>query len=447
MGILTVTQLNRYVAFKLKEDVRLNGILVRGEISGFTRNLRSGHCYFTLKDAESSVKAVLFRNQASRIRIPLQDGMRVIAAASATLYERDGVFQLYVTDLQADGVGQQQAALEQLKKKLTAMGVFDAEKKRPIPSFPNRIGVVTSASGAAIRDIEQVIGRRYPVAELLLFPAQVQGEAAPEHICHAISCAEAADCDVLIVGRGGGSAEDLAAFQTESVVMAVHRCTVPVISAVGHETDQTLTDYAADLRAPTPSAAAELAVPSALELLEQIRNHQQQLQTALGIILQKKQIQLKTQQKILSHYAPKKRYASLQKEWNITVCRLQNAMQGYLQKKQLQLQVQVQALSANSPENQFGTAEKMLHLAEKQLQMAMQKHLERKKWQLHLQQTKLESSNPLRILASGYAVVQHKGRVVCRPEDVKPGDLLTIRLGGGSIQAQVVEQEEAENDL
>lgn len=265
MAVLTVTQLNRYAAFQLKEDRHLQHLLIRGEISGFTRNQRSGHCYFILKDAESSVRAVLFRNQASRISIPLANGISVIAAATATLYEREGTFQLCVTDLQMDGVGAQQSALEQRKKQLAALGVFDAARKRPLPDFPKKIGVVTSASGAAIHDIEQVIRRRFPLVQLMLFPAQVQGDSAPESISHAIQRASQSDCDILIVGRGGGSAEDLQAFQTEEVVMAVFHCSIPVISAVGHEIDQTLTDYAADLRAPTPSAAAELAVPSMLE--------------------------------------------------------------------------------------------------------------------------------------------------------------------------------------
>ena len=199
MAVLTVTQLNRYAAFQLKEDRHLQHLLIRGEISGFTRNQRSGHCYFILKDAESSVRAVLFRNQASRISIPLANGISVIAAATATLYEREGTFQLCVTDLQMDGVGAQQSALEQRKRRLAALGVFDAARKRPLPAFPKKIGVVTSASGAAIHDIEQVIRRRFPLVQVMLFPAQVQGDSAPESISHAIQRASQSDCDILIV--------------------------------------------------------------------------------------------------------------------------------------------------------------------------------------------------------------------------------------------------------
>ena len=387
MAVLTVTQLNRYAAFQLKEDRHLQHLLIRGEISGFTRNQRSGHCYFILKDAESSVRAVLFRNQASRISIPLANGISVIAAATATLYEREGTFQLCVTDLQMDGVGAQQSALEQRKRRLAALGVFDAARKRPLPAFPKKIGVVTSASGAAIHDIEQV----------MLFPAQVQGDSAPESISHAIQRASQSDCDILIVGRGGGSAEDLQAFQTEEVVMAVFHCSIPVISAVGHEIDQTLTDYAADLRAPTPSAAAELAVPSMLELQYQIQANRKQLKTRMAAILQQKQQQWSEQQKLLSAAAPEKRIVGLKKEVQANRHRLQQQMHKLLQEKQFQLQ---------------------------------------------LQQTKLESNHPNRILSKGYAIVRHGQQILSHADAVQAGDVLTIQLAHGTISVQVLAQEE-----
>ncbi len=397
MAVLTVTQLNRYAAFQLKEDRHLQHLLIRGEISGFTRNQRSGHCYFILKDAESSVRAVLFRNQASRISIPLANGISVIAAATATLYEREGTFQLCVTDLQMDGMGAQQSALEQRKKQLAALGVFDAARKRPLPAFPKKIGVVTSASGAAIHDIEQVIRRRFPLVQLMLFPAQVQGDSAPESISHAIQRASQSDCDILIVGRGGGSAEDLQAFQTEEVVMAVFHCSIPVISAVGHEIDQTLTDYAADLRAPTPSAAAELAVPSMLELQYQIQANRKQLKTRMTAILQQKQQQWSEQQKLLLAAAPEKRIAGLKKEVQANRHRLQQQMHKLLQEKQFQLQ---------------------------------------------LQQTKLEGNHPSRILSKGYAIVRHGQQILSYADAVQAGDVLTIQLAHGTISVQVLAQEE-----
>ncbi len=447
MAILTVTQLNRYVTFKLKEDVHLNGILVRGEISGFTRNQRSGHCYFTLKDAESSVRAVLFRNQANRIRIPLSDGLCVIAAGSATLYERDGAFQLYVTDLQIDGVGQQQAALEQRKKKLTALGVFDAARKKALPPFPQKIGVVTSASGAAIHDIEQVIGRRFPLVQLCLFPAQVQGEAAPQSICRAMQTAAQSDCDILIIGRGGGSVEDLQAFQTEEVVLAVYHCPIPVISAVGHETDETLTDYAADLRAPTPSAAAELAVPSAADLLQQIQAYRRRMETAMALLLQQKQTQFTAQQRTLSHFTPQKQFSVLQKEVQANWHQLQAALHTLLQEKQMQLQTKLQLLQQHSPQNRLLALQHQQKGLEKRLQAAMRHQFQQQTWRLQVQQTALESNNPLRILSNGYAIVYRENQVIRSSESVKVGDRLTIQLAHGTIQVQVVVQEGESYDI
>lgn len=447
MAVLTVTQLNRYVMFKLKEDMHLNGILVRGEISGFVRNQRSGHCYFTLKDAESSVKAVLFRNQASRIQIPLADGMCVIAAGSATLYERDGAFQLYVTDLQTDGLGQQQANLEQRKKKLQAMGVFDAAKKKTLPPFPQKIGVITSASGAAIHDIEQVIGRRFPLVQLCLFPAQVQGEAAPQSICHAMQTAAQSDCDILIIGRGGGSAEDLQAFQIEEVVLAVYHCPIPVISAVGHETDETLTDYAADLRAPTPSAAAELAVPSAADLFQQIQTYCRRMQTAMTLLLQQKQTQLAVQQKTLSHFAPQKQISVLQKVVQTNRHQLQVALHRVLQEQQMQLQIMVQRLQQHSPQNRLLALQQQQKGLTKRLQTAMQHQLRQQVWRLQVQQAALESNNPLRILSNGYAIVYQGNQVIRSAEALKAGDRLTIQLAHGTIQVQVVEQEGESHDI
>lgn len=397
MAILSVSQLNRYVGFKLKEDHALNGILVRGELSNFTNHIRSGHFYFTLKDAESSVKAVMFRNLAQRVRFVPKDGMNVIVAATASLFERDGAFQLYVTDMQPDGAGAQYQALSLLKQKLTALGIFAQEAKRPIPAWPQKIGVVTSGTGAALQDVKNVIGRRYPLATLAVFPAQVQGEGAAASICHAIESAQAQNCDVLIVGRGGGSAEDLQAFQTEEVVMAVFHCSIPVISAVGHEIDQTLTDYAADLRAPTPSAAAELAVPSMLELQYQIQANRKQLKMRMAAILQKKQQQWSEQQKLLLAAAPEKRIAGLKKEVQANRHRLQQQMHKLLQEKQFQLQ---------------------------------------------LQQTKLEGNHPSRILSKGYAIVRHGQQILSYADAVQAGDVLTIQLAHGTISVQVLAQEE-----
>lgn len=270
MSVVTVTQINKYIGFLLKDDRNLNDVMIKGEISDFVNHSLSGHCYFTLKDDKSSIKAVMFADDVKRLNFTLENGMAVVVKGRTAVFERGGVYQIYVKDIIADGKGKQITALEQLKKRLLSEGLFDREHKRNIPEMPKKIGVVTSLDGAAVRDIINVISRRYPICEIYAVNAVVQGKNAPDSVCRGIIRAENADCDVIIVGRGGGSHEDLSAFDTEKVARAVYNCKVPVISAVGHETDFTITDLAADVRTPTPSAAAEIAVPPLQTLYERI---------------------------------------------------------------------------------------------------------------------------------------------------------------------------------
>lgn len=395
MAILSVTQLNRYVGFKLKEDHALQGILVRGEISNFTNHYRSGHLYFTLRDEESGVKAVMFRGNAQRLRFVPQDGMRVIAAATASLYERDGAFQLYVTDLQPDGAGMQALALEQLKKKLTAMGVFDTAAKRPLPPMPQKIGVITSDTGAALQDVKNVVGRRYPIGHLLVYPAQVQGDAAADSVCRAIGAAQRDGCDVLIVGRGGGSAEDLQAFNTEKVVMAIYNCTVPIVSAVGHETDWTLADAAADLRAPTPSAAAELAVPDVRQMMQQVQD---------------------------------------------LTRRMESAVEQQMLRKQQELRRLCDRLRMQSPEHRQEMAQKELESLYLRLVKGGISVLERCEQQLQQQAARLDMLSPLKILGRGYALAYHGDTLVRNAQQVSAGDVLRIRLAEGEIYASILDK-------
>ncbi len=264
--VLTVGQINTYIKSIIDGDPNLNYIFVVGEISNFTNHYRTGHYYFTLKDESSAIKAVMFRSSAQRIKFVPENGMRVILRGRVSVFERDGQYQLYVDDMQPDGAGALNLAFEQLKAKLEAQGLFDASRKKPIPEIPERVGVITSPTGAAVRDILNVLGRRFPQAKVVFCPVQVQGVNAAPQIAQAIDLFNRFDAaDVLIVGRGGGSIEDLWAFNEEQVALAVSRSSIPVISAVGHETDFTICDFVADLRAPTPSAAAELAVPDWVE--------------------------------------------------------------------------------------------------------------------------------------------------------------------------------------
>lgn len=289
--VLTISQLNRYIKSLLDGDQMLSSVFLTGEISNFTNHYKSGHMYFSLKDSQCVVRAVMFAAQARRLRFLPQDGMKVIVRGRVTVYEQSGQYQVYVDDMQPDGLGALNLAYEQLKTRLAAEGLFDASRKKPLPAYPKAVGVVTSPTGAAVQDIKQILGRRFPLAEVILCPVLVQGVGAAEQIAAAVERFNRLDyADVLIVGRGGGSMEDLWAFNEEIVARAVANSRIPVISAVGHETDFTICDFAADLRAPTPSAAAELAVPDIRELMAYVSGSMMRLKKSLGIEMHRMQI-------------------------------------------------------------------------------------------------------------------------------------------------------------
>lgn len=276
MSVLTVSQLNKYVAFKINSDIKLKSVMVEGEISNFNNHYKSGHFYFTLKDSNSCIKAVMFATYASKLKFEPYDGMNVILSGNVEVFERDGVYQIYVTAMQPSGIGGLYLAVEQKKKKLMEKGYFDESFKKPLSLFPEKIGVVTSKSGAVLHDIINVLTRRYPACMVTLYSSVVQGEYAVSSLCDNLKIADNDGNDVIIIGRGGGSLEDLMAFNNENLAKVVFECNTPVISAVGHEVDTTICDLVADLRAPTPSAAAELAVPEINEIrnyLESIDSH------------------------------------------------------------------------------------------------------------------------------------------------------------------------------
>jgi exodeoxyribonuclease VII large subunit len=289
---LTVTDVNRYIKSLLNSDEVLSAVTIRGEISNFKAH-GSGHLYFTLKDEGAEIAAVMFRGDASRLAFRPADGMRVVVYGSVDVYEKSGRYQVYVRTMQADGVGAMMLAFERLKRKLTAEGLFDEARKRPLPPFPTCVGVITAPTGAAIQDILNITGRRYPQAKILLYPSLVQGAEAPASLCAGLATLNALEaCDVIILGRGGGSLEDLWAFNDEALVRAVAASRIPVISAVGHETDFTLCDFAADRRAPTPSAAAELAVPDRRALTERLAQIKDALQGSALARVQRQQQRL-----------------------------------------------------------------------------------------------------------------------------------------------------------
>lgn len=292
LPILSVTQLNTYIKSLLDGDANLSNLFIRGEISNFKRHT-SGHLYLTLKDENSRLPAVMFRSNAMKMRFMPQDGMQVIARGRISVYDRDGRYQLYIEEMHPDGVGDLSVAYEQLKDKLAAEGLFAQEHKKPLPPYPQRVGVITSATGAAVHDIITVLARRYPVANLILCPVHVQGTEAAGEICEALDrFNRQRAADVIILGRGGGSIEDLWAFNEESIARAIYRSEIPVISAVGHETDFTICDFVADVRAATPSAAAELAVPDLRELKARLAGFQIKMTSDLSALLEAKKARL-----------------------------------------------------------------------------------------------------------------------------------------------------------
>ena len=400
--ILSVSQLNRYVKSLLDGDSLLKDLLLRGEISNFVCHQRSGHCYFTLKEGDCAVRAVMFSRYANDLLFEPENGMAVILRGAVSLYERDGSYQLYVYDMQPDGRGALQVAFEQLYRKLDRQGLFSQQNKQPIPTDARRIGVVTSASGAAFWDIVNVLSRRCPLATLVFCPAQVQGEAAAQSMVQALDALEQqGNCDVIILGRGGGSMEDLWCFNDEQLVRRVARCTVPLISAVGHETDFTLCDYAADLRAPTPSAAAELAAPDLSDLPEQLQDYAQRIFAAGERMLSFKTRRILEQSERLARLSPQKRLRQDEKK-------LQNL--------------------ANT-----------IHLSLKNGIMKREEHLQ-------LQTARLRALDPLAKLSGGYGYITKQGRTVSSVREVSMGDVLTIRVCDGTVQAvveQVSENEES----
>ena len=395
MPVITVTQINKYIGSILKNDRKIQGIMVRGEISDYVKHYRSGHVYFMLKDSESAIKAVMFASAAARLKFAPEDGMSVIVSGSIGVYERDGAYQLYVNDIIPEGKGAVGVALEQLKKKLQKEGVFDTAHKRPIPHMPKKIGAVTSLSGAAVRDIINVLSRRYPLCEVYAVNAQVQGEGAAESICRGILKAEAAGCDVVIVGRGGGSSEDLSAFNTEKVAYAIYNCKVPVISAVGHETDFTVADLAADLRAPTPSAAAELSAPDIASLYERID--------------------------ILERRAERSAYAALDKATDRFTAL--NAR-----------------LMAQSPENRLKLTVERLTSLDKRCETAFLRYIDKLERQLSEKAARLDSLSPLKVLSRGYSLVYNDEKLLNSSEDLEKGDKVKIRFGNGGAEAEITDK-------
>lgn len=392
-SILTVSQLNKYIQLKIQSDLKLKGVAVRGEISNFTLHYKSGHAYFTLKDSGGAVKAVMFSRNVQRLRFVPENGMSVLVVGNVDIYERDGVYQIIASDIQPVGVGALHTGIEQLKEKLSKLGVFDISLKKKIPLMPKKIAVVTSLTGAALQDILNILSRRYPVCAVEIYPAQVQGESAPDSICSALVQADSSGADTIILARGGGSLEDLMPFNTEKVAMTVYQCSIPVISAVGHETDTTLADYAADLRAPTPSAAAELASPQMSELIGSV---------------------------------------------DYMIKKLNEAFAAFVNERELLVQSALQKIKLHSPEKRVENDLNSLMRIREKLDMLANRKITQGENKLDKYYAQLSALSPLNVLDRGYTITTKNEKVVYSGDDLEKNDLVEIRFKDTVKSAQIL---------
>ena len=396
--VISVTQINEYIRSMMDSDRLLNNLAIKGEISNY-KLYPSGHHYFTLKDEGGALRCVLFKGNASKLRFRPENGMKIIAMGKISVFPRDGAYQLYCTGLVMDGVGDLYAAFEQLKAKLAAQGLFDPAHKKPIPAYPGTIGIITSAAGAAVHDMLRILKKRYPLTRVRLLPVRVQGVEAPGEIAAAIRYANYYRlADLLIVGRGGGSIEDLWAFNEEVVARAIYDSQIPVISAVGHEPDVTISDFVSDLRAATPSNAAELAVPD---------------QDAL--------------QQTLDGYS----------------ATMASSLQRQLYNARRHLKVLSESPALQSPKSYIQQRKKALQLLQNRLISAQIQQNNRKKQRFIGHTAKLDAMSPLKVLTRGYAMAQTEdGSLIRSVSDVKPQDQITVSLADGNVTAIVNEVKE-----
>ena len=418
--ILEVSQVNAYIKEMMEADGLLTGLCIRGELSNY-KKYPSGHHYFTLKDGQSALKCVMFRSSAMRLRFRPENGMMVLAAGRITVYPRDGAYQLYCVSMTPEGAGDLSVAFEQLKKKLSAEGLFDPAHKKPLPAYPHRIAIITSGAGAAVHDMLRILNHRYPLSEVKILPVRVQGAEAPGEIAAAIDYANLYRvADLIITGRGGGSMEDLWAFNEEIVARAIYRSKIPVISAVGHEPDVTIADYVADLRAATPSNGAELATPDKTELLDMIEHQKVRMAQSM-----EKQVALRKQQ--------------LEVRKNARV--LQSPMQ-YFEDRQVQLD-HMTARMASAMSAQLSKAGGELSKRQERLPGAMRLAVSTQRKRLENLAGRLDAMSPLKVLRRGYSITENsRGEAVRSVKELQPGDYITIRLHEGRVRARVENTEE-----
>ncbi|MBX6395594.1 MAG: exodeoxyribonuclease VII large subunit [Alicyclobacillaceae bacterium] len=445
---LTVSELTAYLRELLDRDEWLQDVWVVGEISNFTHH-SSGHMYFSLKDAGSRIRAVMFASRNRKLAFRPEEGMKVIARGRVAVFDRDGIYQLYVEQMQPEGVGSLYMAFLQTKERLEKEGLFDAERKRPLPAFPRVIGVVTSTEGAAVRDIATTLRRRYPLGRVVIFPALVQGPEAPASLVAALRAANAyGEVDVIIIGRGGGSLEELWAFNEEAVARAIAESSVPVVSAVGHETDYTIADLVADLRAPTPTAAAELVAPHVLELRRRLEDARRSMCDMLYRRLQGYREKLDSLQS-----RPVLRRPGQWIEWRRQGVdgwhsRLQQSVWRGVYRRRESLSRLGEALGRHSPREQIQRALRRVDNLEQELRFSMWNEWQRAIHRFERQVDKLQALSPLAALKRGWSLTYRADRreLVRHISQVAPGDNLHLRLAGGWADCQVWSVEEESED-
>lgn len=434
--IYSVSRLNGEVRRLLETNFAL--LWVEGELSNFARPA-SGHWYFSLKDDQAQVRCAMFRNRNQLVDLRPRDGMQVLVRARISLYEARGDYQLIVEHMEEAGHGALQRAFEALKHKLSAEGLFDSAHKRPLPDFPKRIGVITSPTGAAIRDVLSVLRRRFPALPVLVYPVRVQGEGAAAEIAAALRLAGGRrDCDALILTRGGGSLEDLWAFNEEVVARAVYECELPVVCGVGHEIDFTIADFVADLRAPTPSAAAELASPSASELAARFAAHRSQLANIIQGRLRERSGHVTTLERRLAQRHPRQRLMQHAQRLDELEQRLRRALRLVLQTKNERLARAELHLDRLSPARRIERLEDHRRGLERRLRSALERRLERARSRLLMSERQLHAFSPLATLNRGYAIVRREDGAVLRAyHQVGPGERVTAQLADGSLDLRV----------
>ena len=416
---ITVGALTRYIKYKIDNDINLQEVYIKGEISNFKRHSR-GHFYFTIKDEESRISAIMFSSQTSKVAFEPVDGTKVLVKGRISVFEQTGNYQIYVSEMMEDGVGNLYALYEKLKQDLKKEGLFDELHKKKIPAIPSRVGVVTAPTGAAIRDIISTINRRFPLCEVYLFPSLVQGNEAKEDIVKKIELADTYDLDTLIVGRGGGSIEDLWAFNEEIVARAIYNCKTPVISAVGHEVDFTIADFVADIRAATPTGAAEIAVPDKSELKKLIKQLELRSSKNINNIINYNKTVL---EKIKTSYIlknPMSIYEIKEQKLSNTIDKLNNFITNYLDNKTIRLNNIKTSYILKSPSKIYENKQnKYNHLIEK-----------------------LEVLNPLNTLKRGYSITKKDNKVLTDIKKVKKDDKINISINNGEINAKVIKVKE-----